>query len=173
MQHAGGKCAIFSVLLRRSVLILASRGDISFSLGRGRGLSGPLVGIIAQPLTACRPKIKPVVHWFRATLHKMAAEDPAPARVDVCLVAPSLSPPLCLLRAPRVYFEVVLSQLLYLWWQSLQAPQHTSFFSLWPLVLVRPLAWFLNILFFHENLFLEMPKTLVPLLERPPKPPVY
>lgn len=29
--------------------------------------------------------------------------------------------------APLVYFEVVLSQLLYLWWQPVQAPRHSSF----------------------------------------------
>ncbi|XP_040917362.1 taxilin beta b isoform X2 [Toxotes jaculatrix] len=39
--------------------------------------------------------------------------------------------------APLVYFEVVISQLLYLWWQPGRAPQHSSFFPHWPSVLYQ------------------------------------
>lgn len=102
-----------------------------FSLSQWRGLSGPFVRIITWLLAASRPKIKLVVHrWEQHHIRWQPRMWMVTVGVDVCLDTPLLRPPLSLLavsRAPPGYFGVVLSQLLYLWWQPLQAPQHSSF----------------------------------------------
>lgn len=146
----GNDCILpWSELGRRSVLILANQRDSSFiffipPLAQRLGLSGPLVRIIMWLLAASQLQMK-----FEQQRHRMAAADVSLKTLEeMVLSVPQRRIVGCFLErqrhaapqsslSPLGYFEVVLSQLLYLWWQPVQSPSTLFLFLLWPLVLVR------------------------------------
>lgn len=75
--------------------------QICSNSGQSRGhffLSPSLRPVSWNNCAACWPKIKLLVHWFRAASHKMAAEDAAPLQPEWTCVwshRPSVLPSLC------------------------------------------------------------------------------